>query len=248
MTIFEYLLLFILASGCGVINVLAGGGSNIILPVLMMFGVPPDIANGSNRVGIFLQAVTGASNFYQKKRLPTDDLKGILHPILLGGLVGVSGASFIPVQYLKPLLLGTMLALTTIMLFVPSIIAENEIPKRVSESKSAFWWLFGAAMYGGFVQAGVGFILIMALSGCLRYDLVATNALKLLCTIFFTAVALGVFIWRQQIDWTIGLILAAGNSLGAYYGVRLAINIAPKNLKKILFAMTLFAVTGAFLK
>ena len=89
------------------VNILAGGGSNLILPLLMIFGVPPDIANGSNRVGIFFQSIAGIRGFKQADKLPTADLRGILVPMMLGGLVGSLLASILPNSVLKPALLLT---------------------------------------------------------------------------------------------------------------------------------------------
>ena len=74
---------------------------------------------------------------------------------------------------------------------------------------------------------GVGFILIAALAGGLRYDLVRTNALKSVCTAVFSAVALAVFALRGQVWWVPGVILAVGSIAGAMLSVRFAINMAP---------------------
>ena len=90
-------------------------------------------------------------------------------------------------------------------------------------------------------------MLIAAIAGSLRYDLVRTNALKMLCTIGFTLVALSVFIVRGQVQWVPGLVLACGTMLGAHYSVKLAIKVSQKALKWFLFIMTLFACGAAML-
>ena len=87
------------------------------------------------------------------------------------------------------------------------------------------------------MQAGVGFILIAALAGGLRYDLLRTNALKMVCTAVFSFVALGIFVFRDQVLWVPGLILAVGTVTGALVSVRFAINVGQKTLKWILFVM-----------
>ena len=103
-------------------------------------------------------------------------------------------------------------------------------------------------MYGGFVQAAAGFLLLPALAGLLKYDLVRANALKVCCTLGFTAVALVIFVARGQVMWDVGLVLALSSALGARLGVKTAIKLQPETLRKILFAMTLAAVVLAFLK
>lgn len=249
LSLLDYGLILSLGVVAGVINILAGGGSNIILPLLMIMGFPPDAANGTNRLGIFMQSVVGLRAFHKAGHLPQNDLKGIFVPSFLGGLAGAILASFAPPTLLKPLLLGTMLAMAAIIMLRPSTVLPEEgtTPFLVRERPQAFFWLFVAGVYGGFVQAGVGFVLLTALAGSLRYDLVSANALKIVCTVFFTAVALLIFIWRGQVWWIAGLVLAAGNMTGALLGVRLAINIKPITLKRILFAMTLVAVVAALI-
>lgn len=245
----EYLLVAGLGVIASIINILAGGGSNLILPVLMIMGLPAAIANGTNRVGIFLQAVVGLRGFHKADKLPTQDLRGILLPTLSGGLVGSLLASYAPEGILKPALLLTMLAMATLMMVRPSIVMPeaDTVPFKVRESRSAFVWLFLSGIYGGFVQAGVGFVLLVALAGSLRYDLVRANALKLACTFFFTAVALAVFIFNGQIWWDVAAVLSFGNMLGARLGVGIALDVSPITLKRMLFAMTLVAVAAALL-
>lgn len=100
-SLWQYGVLAILGVAAGVINVLAGGGSNLILPVLMIFGVPADVANGTNRVGVLMQSVVGIKGFHAAGRLPTHDLRGILTPMLAGGLCGAVLAAFLPNVWLK---------------------------------------------------------------------------------------------------------------------------------------------------
>ena len=231
----------------GVINTVAGGGSNLTLPALMMMGLPADVANATNRVGVFLQCLVGMRGFDKQGRLEKGDLKGIMIPTLIGGFAGAVAASILPVSFLKPILLGTMVTVALVILIRPSAImpAADELALRVADSPKAWWGLWLAGFYGGFVQAGVGFVLIAALAGVLRYDLVRANALKMLCTAAFTLVALVVFIWQGLIAWVPGLILAVGTMAGAKIGVKLALNVSQRTLKWFLFLMTLCASAAA---
>ena len=232
-------ILALLALGyiAGIINTLAGGGSNLTLPALMVMGMPADIANATNRVGIFLQTIVGSRGFDQQGQLPLHDIKGIFVPLASGGIIGALAASYAPVSYLKPVLLSTMIAMSLIILIKPSVVMPEPgtLPKRVSKTPSSWIMLFISGLYGSFVQAGVGFVLIIALAGTLRYDLVKSNALKLLCTLGFTSIALVVFILRDQILWLPGLILASSMMLGAHHGVKMAIKAKPQQLKWFLF-------------
>lgn len=231
----------------GWINTLAGGGSNLTLPMLMVLGLPPDVANGTNRVGVFLQGVVAVRGFHKYGRLDTQSIWPILVPNLIGGAIGALAAALMPNVALKPLLLGTVLTMSFIILVRPGFIAPPPgTPVRsVTENRAAWWGLFLAGVYGGFVQAGVGFILLAALAGGLRYDLVRANALKMVCTLSFTLVSLGVFLWFDQIVWIPGLVLASGTMLGSYLSVKFAISVQQSTIKWFLFAMTLVSCLAA---
>lgn len=250
MDLTPFFIVLLLTTGllAGVINTLAGGGSNLTLPALMMMGLPADVANATNRVGVLLQCLVGMKGFDQQDKLPRADLGGILVPTLIGGAVGALMASFMPNLWLKPALLLTMIGMSVLILVRPATIAPapEEKPRSVTGNRVAWLSLFAAGVYGGFVQAGVGFILIAALAGSLRYDLVRTNALKMACTAAFTAIALSIFVWRDQVMWLPGLVLALGTMAGARLGVGLALSVSQNVLKWFLFAMTLCASAAAF--
>lgn len=247
--IFYYTVLLVTGLIAGVINTLAGGGSNLTVPALMMTGMPADVANATNRLGVGLQCVVGVRGFKRHDKLDMTDALPIVAMTLGGGLVGALAASYLPNTYLKPVLLGSMVTMALIILIRPSLVLpeDGEPVRLLSERPQAKWILLVAGIYGGFVQAGVGFMLIAAIAGSLRYDLIRTNALKMLCTIGFTFVALIVFIVRGQIEWVPGLVLACGTMLGAHYSVKLAIKVSQKALKWFLFVMTLFACGAAML-
>lgn len=233
----------------GIINTMAGGGSNLTIPALMVMGLPADIANATNRVSVFFQSLTATKGFSKHGKLDIPDLKKIVGVTLIGGLAGAILASYMPAAYLKPVLLCSMIIMAGIILFKPSVVAppEGTLPLKISESASSVPMLLLAGFYGGFVQAGVGFILIAAVAGSLRYDLVRSNALKIVCTLGFTVVALIIFIWNDQILWVPGLILAVGSIVGAHIAVKITINLSQKTLKWFLFLMTIFASAAALL-
>ncbi|WP_107860631.1 sulfite exporter TauE/SafE family protein [Neisseria weaveri] len=250
LTLWHYLAIATLGILASIINILAGGGSNLILPLLMAFGVPPDIANASNRVGIFFQSLTGIRGFRNAGALPTHDLRGILLPMIFGGLVGSVLASVLPNQILKPALLVCILGVATLTFLKPQLLLppQNVQERKVSDTRGAAVLLFAVGIYGGFVQASTAFILLPVLAGVLHYNLLRANALKLVCTLAFTVVALAVFIVQGQIWWDVGLVLAAGNAIGSMIGVKIALKLSPNTLRTILFVMTVVAVAAAFLK
>ena len=132
-------ILILVALLAGAINTVAGGGANLVLPTLMIMGMPPEVANATNRVGIFVESVVAISEFKRHDKLETLDLKAILIPMVIGGLFGSLAAAFAPPDILKPLLIGTMICMSLLVLFRPAVVsppAGTEV-RRVSETPSA---------------------------------------------------------------------------------------------------------------
>jgi len=244
-------LFLLIASGvaAGFVNTIAGGGSIFTLPALILLGMPADVANGTNRVGVVMQSLAAVRGFDRHKMLERATVVPIVLPTIGGALVGSAVASVIPVPVLKPVLLATMMAMTLLIVLKPGTIPDlHETALSPGQRPSAFAWLFLAGLYGGFVQAGVGFILLTALAGVLRYDLLRANALKMMCTLVFSVVALAVFIAQGQVLWIPGLIVGAGSIIGVQLSVRFAINAKQKTLKWILLAMAMLVCVAALLK
>jgi uncharacterized protein len=248
LTLFNTSLVIVAGFVAGFINTIAGGGSMLTLPALMIMGLPADIANATNRVGVVLQSLAGARQFHARGKLSVPDIAPTLIPVLIGSLIGALLASYLPREILKPVLLLTMLGMAILMLVKPSTVMPppGTPVLTVRESPTAWAGLFAAGLYGGFVQAGVGFIIIAALAGGLRYDLVRTNALKMAITGILTVIALVVFVARGQVLWVPGLLMAAGTVVGATLSVRFAIAAPQYVLKWFLFGMVLVTCAAAW--
>ena len=241
--------LLLVATGliAGVINTLAGGGSNLTIPALMVLGMPADVANATNRLGVFFQTLVAAVGYQRVGKLRREDAVDVVIPTLLGSIVGAVLAAVLPLWLLKPLLLGTMISVAAIILLRPSLITPDagEPTFKVADKPQSFWLLLLAGVYGGFIQAGVGFILILTIAGVLRFDLVRTNALKVVATLAFTSLSLVVFIAFDLISWLPGLVLAVGAMIGAHFAVRLSLRLPQAAIKWFLFVMTLCACGAA---
>ena len=226
-----YALISIAAVGvvAGVINTLAGGGSLLTLPALMLFGLPADIANGTNRLSIVTNGATGTLAFWRQGNLPTNALVRSVTPTVLGAIIGALIATRVPTDVLEPILLVTMISMATLIAMKKSLLVPELSDNTEANTSLATVGLFFAGVYGGFIQAGVGFVLLSVLSGLLRYDLVRANALKLACVLIFSVVALAIFVQAGQVAWRPAIALAIGSSIGALIGTRIADQI-PKNV------------------
>lgn len=196
-----------------------------------------------------MQSLVGVAGYDKHDTLDRPAVIPILIPTIIGGIAGALAAAVIPNLFLKPILLTTILTMSVVILIRPDVIAPpaGTPTKSPRENRGAWWGLFAAGVYGGFVQAGVGFILLAALAGGLRYDLVRANALKMACALAFTVVAVVIFILFDQIWWIPGIILGLGSMLGAHLAVKIAVKASQNSIKWFLFAMTLVAVAGGFL-
>ena len=239
LSIFSITVLLSIGLIAGCLNTLAGGGSLITLPALIALGLPADIANATNRLGIFAQSITGAKGFDYYGRLDRGAIISLSGPIVTGSILGALVASYMPVWLLEPILLSVMIGIALFLVLRQELIGQRQegIQLKVSEKPVASVWLFLTGVYGGFVHAGIGFILIAVLAGSLKYDLVRANALKVVFTALFSFVAILIFTLREQIWWIPGLVLAAGSFLGAVLGVRFTLRLNEKILKWILLLM-----------
>ena len=233
----------------GFVNVTAGGGSLLTLPVLMLLGLPADVANGTNRLSIVSQGISGVVGFHRGQALDRRSVIRVLAPTALGSLAGALLAAHVPVRALEVVLLGTMVATAALIALAPGLFAApRDSEPRWDRRFAGFLGLLAAGLYGGFVQAGVGFVLLGVLGGVLRYDVVRANALKMVSTLVFGAVALAVFTAAGQIDWLLAGLLAAYTAAGSQLGVRFALRAPPGVVRWIIFVAVLATCTAAWLR
>lgn len=225
--------LFAIGAFTGVVNVLAGGGSLLTLPLLIFFGLPATVANGTNRVGILFQSVTAIGGFRRQKMLPVGLALLCTVPAIAGSLLGARLAVDIEDALFERILALIMIGVLAFMVLDPMkrhrMAAVHFTPLRTAVLLFSF---FVIGIYGGFVQAGVGFLII---TGLLAHglDLVRINAIKVFVTLVFTVAALAVFVAHGQVDWPMGLALAAGNGAGGWIGTCVAVKKGHDWIKKV---------------
>jgi len=207
----------------GTLNVIAGGGSFLTLPVLIFLGLPPTVANATNRVGILAQNVGAVWGFHRHGVLDRGLLPWVVLPAVLGAVLGTWGALQVGDRALQRILALLMLVVTLWTLWDPlgrRAASGKPAPRPHGAWLGAAFFLVG--IYGGFIQAGVGFF-ILAVTTVAGLDLVRGNALKVFCVLLFTPVSLALFAWQGTIAWAEGLSLAVGTVLGGQLGVRLTV-------------------------
>jgi uncharacterized membrane protein YfcA len=217
-------LLFLVGLIAGVLNVIAGGGSLLSLPVMIFLGLPPTVANGTNRVAILLQNVGASWSFHRRGLVSREWILITVPPALVGAILGTVAAVNIGELEFQRILAVILVAAAAWQIWNPIKLQPDgnaALPVGIRR------WVFVAAffligVYGGFIQAGIGFLLLAATSAA-GFNLIRGNALKVTVVLGFTPVALLLFAWNGKIDWAMGFALAAGNFLGGLAGVHLQV-------------------------
>ncbi|MGF1510748.1 MAG: sulfite exporter TauE/SafE family protein [Myxococcota bacterium] len=219
------------------INTLAGGGSLLTLPALIFAGLPADVANGTNRVGVFVQCTASVATFHRAGRMPWKTVPRFLLPTVVGAVVGTLLALRLDADAMKPAIgLVLLAALPTLFIRPPA-----ETGRRRNLLGSAALFLAGA--YGGFVQAGVGILLVLVLVGLSGLRLQPGNAVKLVLVGAFTLPALLLFTAFGLVDWVPGCALALGNMSGGILGSRLSLSIPDRAVRAIVAVMVAVSAT-----
>ncbi|NUU98575.1 integrase [Marinitoga sp. 1154] len=230
-----YILVYLAGLFSGFINVIAGGGSLITLPVLNLLGLPIDIANGTNRIGIIFQNITATTKFRKSDVL---DLKRAIFlsiPATLGALVGANIVVNIDRALLKSIVGFILIIMSIFLVWKPDIWTKERKVKKNNILSFIVFFLIG--IYGGFIQAGVGFFLMSALVLLEGYDLVKTNAIKVFLVLIYTLFAFIVFALNNQVNYLAGFVLALGSISGGYLGSSFSIKKGSKWIQRILFVI-----------
>lgn len=228
-----FLIVFGAGIAAGFLNVVAGGGSLITLPILTFTGMGIDVANGTNRIAILMQNIVAVNRFKKSKvlNLKIGLLLGI--PAVLGSTFGSLTAVEINRDLLQKIVGLVLIAMAFFLIWKPKLwISERHLkPNPIV----LFITFFGIGFYGGFIQAGVGFFFIFFIALLLGYDLVRTNAMKVLIILFYTPVALIIFLLNGKVDLLSGILLGFGNMVGAVLGAKFTVEKGSRWLRYIVF-------------
>ncbi len=247
MIVLKVLLLFTVGTIAGFLNVLAGGGSFLTLPMLIFMGLPPTVANGTNRVAIFMQNVIAVKRFHDYKVFPFRFAIYVMLPAVLGSILGAYCATIIADDLFKKILAFLMVGITLLSMSDPT----RGLEKKHMNMTTLRWMIISLVFlaigfYGGFVQAGVGFLILSAMVFT-GFDFVEANAVKVFVILIFTVFALVVFTLQHKVNYVWGIILGCGNVLGAYIATAMAIKKGNKFVQKVvLVAIIIMALKLLF--
>ena len=236
--VLEYVILITAGFIAGFINTIAGGGTLLTLPALIFMGLPPAVANGTNRVAILIQTAIGVKGFKSKNVDPFPFSIYLGLTALLGSFIGAAIAVHIDGKSFNKILAVVMLIVIVLMIVKPKVaitdMVERTTGKHLHVSMFIFFFL---GIYGGFINAGIGFMMLLVLPYVNRLSLVKSNATKVAVVCIYTIGAIIMFAYNDKISWGLGLVLAIGNASGAWLGSRWSVDKGDKTIRLIVVVM-----------
>jgi len=230
---FQFFLLFFFGILAGFINVNAGGGSTLTLPMLIFLGLDGAVANGTNRIAILLQNISAVFSFKNENHSQFKLSFKLALFTLPGAIIGAYSATSIGNELFEKILGVIMIGvIITMLLPKKSITVVTELSKK--QKIYVYLAMFGVGFYGGFIQVGVGFLLMASLHYLMKESLVMVNMHKVFIVLIYTIPALAIFIYSDNINWIYGFTLAAGNMLGAWWGAKFSVKGGEKFIKMFL--------------
>jgi len=219
----------------GFVNVVAGGGSLLTVPVMVFLGLPGPVANGTNRIGILAQSIVSVATFarrgFRDYQLSLSLSACAIPGAVAGALLGVHLDGVWFNRAIALIMVGVML----VMHFDKGA-AQRSADYQPTRRQLVHGHLLmlGAGFWGGFIQLGVGFILMPILNRVMGLDLVRTNMHKVFIVATYTVVALTIFASQLELLWLVGIALAAGNAIGGYMGAHFSISKGERMIRLVL--------------
>jgi len=237
-----YILVIVVGIFVGFMNTLAGSGSLITLPMLMFLGLDANVANGTNRLALFMQSISAVSGFKKNKTFEINEGINYAIPALLGAVAGAFIAVETKPQVLNYFIATLLLGMLVLLLFNPNRwIKPNPKGEIKKPDILHFLMFFAIGIYAGFLHAGVGFFWIASLVLYAGYDLVKANAVKTFIILLYMPVTFGIFAFNYQVDYGLGILLGIGTVVGARIAVFASIKKGSPFIRWILLIATLLS-------
>lgn len=246
---YHYIIIIVGSAAAGSINTLAGNGSAITLTILTeLVGLPGNLANGTNRVGIFTQSLVGIYAFHRNGKLEVKRSWMVITLMIIGAIAGVIVAVNVSNEAFK----NVFRFLLVIMLFV-ILVKPKRWLRETDKDFSPNPWIaiplyLGIGFYGGFIQMGMGIFFLAIMVLVARYSLIEANAVKLFVISVYTFLVILIFQSQGLISWQAGLLMAVGQSVGGYLTAHYASRYPQANVwaHRLLVVVVIFAIVKLF--
>lgn len=237
----DLLLLVAVGLVAGAVNTVAGAGSLLLLPALMWTGLPADAANATNRIGILAQTVMAIVAFRREGVSPSPSELRMVAVVTAGGLAGAAVATQLSARSMELAIVAAMIVMLAVSVLPRPSTARAPGPVQLTPGIVLGLALIG--VYGGFLQAGLGIMLVLFLDRATSMELVRANVLKSAATFALTLVALAVFSSAgETIDLARGGALAVGSAVGGLYGAKAAVRLGETTVRRVITAAIVLAL------
>lgn len=243
----ENIFLFLVSALGGAVNSVAGGGSFLVFPALVLTGMSPICANATTTMALWPGSVTSAVAYRKQLPIERGELLALAIMSLLGGAAGASILLVTPEQIFRDLIPWLMLMATLIFTFGPSLLSRLRLSGEISGMRRRIARLlqFVIGVYGGYFGAGIG-ILMLAMLQLLGYRHIhQMNAIKTILGSAINGLAVLIFILAGIIVWSKAIVMLVGGVLGGYLAATFAQRMNPKKVR-IFISITGFVLTAFF--
>jgi uncharacterized membrane protein YfcA len=247
---YSYPLIALAGVLAGIINTLAGNGSVVTLSLLLFLGLDARVANGTNRIGAITQSGTALLTFGNAGKLGDLGKKGIYFLIitLIGALIGAKIATDIDKDLLEKVIGVLMVVMLGLILIKPKRwLRETDITENINTPLNLLIF-FAIGLYAGFIQMGMGIMFLAALVLRAKFSLIDANIIKLIIVFVIIIPVLVIFIMASQVNWTLGITLAVGQSFGAWLAAKFALEHPKASVwvHRLLVVMVVVAIIKLF--
>lgn len=232
----------------GIVNTLAGNGSAITLSIMTeIMGLPPNVANGTNRVGVLLQSWSSSYSFFKNKKIDFAQAKWPIISAFLGAVTGVLVAINVSNEAFQTVFKYLLVVMFFVILIKPKRWLKNQDIDIINHPLALPMFFF-LGFYGGFIQMGMGIVFLVVTVLILKYDLISANALKTIIVAVYTCIAVAMFHYSGLIDWRVGLTIGVGQAAGGYLTAEFASKYPSAQYWAygLLIVMVLLAILSTF--
>ena len=224
----------------GLMNTLASSGSAITLPVMIFLGVPPSVANATNRLPILIGSSISVYNFQKAKEIIWQKALLISISLSLGVFVGTLLAEIIDRKFIEMIVFGAMIFSFILITTNSRAILKRRslISKKVSIKNHVLFFLIG--IWAGLIVLDSAILILFELIlGC-GLDLSKANPIKNFLLIIISLISLLIFAFHHSINWEVGFVLSIGSFLGGYLGSKLS---HLESIKKWIYAFLIAIIS-----
>jgi uncharacterized protein len=229
------LLLFVASVLAGALNSVAGGGSFLTFPALLLVGLPPISANATNNTGTWIGYLSSLYAYRKDRAVRWQELLVLVSISLAGGVIGSLLLLKTPQTVFSRLVPYLLLAATILFALDPSLKKlqpKAGAPRSPATRLALRIFQLAIAIYGGFFGGGVG-ILLLALFGLMGMeDIHAMNALKTILSTCINGIAMVTFVISGTVFWPQAALMSVGTLLGGYWGVYYVKKLDPKLVRR----------------